>query len=66
MSESSHRLAQAIRVSARVHELKRLAADTTEHYQQMVRDSGLPEPHFRLRLMLLGRLLPPPRSSSCE
>jgi hypothetical protein len=49
------------KVAARVGELKQLAADTTEHYRQALAASGLPEPHFKLRLMLLGRLLPPPR-----
>jgi hypothetical protein len=61
MTENAHEIAQAIKVSARVHELKRLASDTAEAYQQMLAASGLPEEHFRLRLMLLGRLLPPPR-----
>jgi hypothetical protein len=106
MTANAHEIAQHIKVAARVCELKRLAEDTTEHYQQMLRasgsanllptssarpsggsrrlstnrsraarslicrsclwcgsdaDDGLPEEHFKLRLMLLGRLLPPPR-----
>jgi hypothetical protein len=47
--------------SARVHALKGLAVDTTEAYQRALDASGLPPEHFRLRAMLLGRLLPPPR-----
>jgi hypothetical protein len=54
-----------ILITARVCELKRLAADTSEHYRQALAASGLPEEHFKLRLMLLG-LLPPPRPSSRE
>jgi hypothetical protein len=38
--------------------LKELAADTIEAYQRELVASGLPEQHFRLRLQLLGRLLP--------
>jgi hypothetical protein len=61
MTANSHELAQAIRISARVHELKRIAADAAEHYERALAASRLPREHFNLRLMLLGRLLPPPR-----
>ena len=61
MTANAHELAQAIRVSARVHELKRLAADTSKAYDEAVAASGFPPEHFRLRLMLRGYLLPPPR-----
>jgi hypothetical protein len=39
-----------------------LAERTSEAYRQALAASGLPEPHFKLRMMLLGRLplLPPP------
>ena len=60
MTENAHALAQAIKVAARVHALKELAARTFEAYRQALAASGLPEEHFRLRLMLLGSLLPPP------
>ena len=59
MNENAHALAQAIKVSARVHELKRLAKDTARAYDEAVARSGLPPEHFRLRAMLLGYLLPP-------
>ena len=49
------------KIAGRVGELKQLAADTTEAYRQALAASGLPEQHFRLRAMLLSRLLPPPR-----
>jgi hypothetical protein len=62
MTETTTRaLAQEIKVAARICELKEPAADTTEAYQRELVASGLPEQHFRLRLRLLGRLLPPPR-----
>jgi hypothetical protein len=64
MTANAHELAQAIRVSARVHELKRLAADTTQAYNEALAASGFPPEHFRLRLMLRGYLLPPPRKGA--
>jgi hypothetical protein len=60
---NAHKLAQEIKVSARVHALKRLAKDTSQAYEQMLRDSGMPREHFRLRLMLFSRL-PPPREGA--
>ena len=63
MNENAHEIAQAIRISARVHELKRLAAATSEAYERALIASGLPERHFRLRAMLLNRLPAPPRSN---
>jgi hypothetical protein len=53
-----------ILISARVAELRGVAADAAEHYKQALAASGLPEQHFKLRLMLLGRLLPPPRKGA--
>jgi hypothetical protein len=50
-----------ILISARVSELRRLAADTSEAFDRAVAASGLPLEHFKLRLMLRGLLLPPPR-----
>ena len=64
MTEDSHALAQAIKVAARVAALRRLAEDASEVYQRALVASGLPREHFRLRLMLLGRLLPPPRKGA--
>jgi hypothetical protein len=59
MTENAHELAQAIKISARVRELKRMAEDTSEAYRRALIASGLPEQHFRLRAMLLSRLRPP-------
>jgi hypothetical protein len=53
------RLKTEIKISARVSELRRLAADTAEAYERAVARSGMSREHFRLRAMLLG-LLPPP------
>lgn len=64
--DRAHRIARERKVSARVDELKRLAEDTTAAYEQALATSGLPREHFRLRMMLLGRPLPPPRKSSRE
>lgn len=55
-----------IRIAARVHELKDLAADISRAYDEAVAASGMTREHFNLRLMLLGRLLPPPSASSRE
>jgi hypothetical protein len=71
---SPHELARAIlirvravraerEINARVGELKQLAEDTSEAYEQMLAASGLTREHFRLRAMLLG-LLPPPRKGA--
>lgn len=54
-------MVREIRIAARVAELRRVAEDASEHYQKMLAASGLPREHFNLRMMLLGRLLPPPR-----
>jgi hypothetical protein len=64
MTENAHQLAQEIKVAARVHALKQLAEETTEAYWQKLAASGLPPEHFRPRMMLLGRLLPPPRKGA--
>jgi hypothetical protein len=61
MTENAHQLAQQIKVAARVHALEQLAEDTTE---EKLAAGGLPPEHYRLRLMLLGRLLPPPRKGA--
>jgi hypothetical protein len=59
-------LKTGIRIAARICELRRLAEDTSEAYRHALATSGLPEEHFKLRLMLLGRvrLLPPPRKDA--
>jgi hypothetical protein len=58
-------IARAIKVAARVHELKELAARTSVAYERALLASGLPEEHFRLRLMLLSRL-PTPRKDGAQ
>jgi hypothetical protein len=40
MTENAHTLAQGIRVSVRIHELKQLAEDTTEAYQRALYQSS--------------------------
>lgn len=68
-----------IRIAARVAELRRLAQSTATAYREdellakarevldrRAADSDLPPEHRRLRMMLLGRLLSPPRPSSRE
>jgi hypothetical protein len=52
-----------IRISARIAELRRVADDAAEHYRRTLAASGMTREHFRLRLMLLGRLLPPPSTT---
>jgi hypothetical protein len=64
MTEDAHALAQAIKVAARVHEPRRLAEDTAAAHERALAASGLPPEHFRLRLMLLGRLSLPPRKGA--
>jgi hypothetical protein len=58
MNENTHEIAREIRIAARVHELKELAERTSAAYRRVRLASGLPEEHFRLRMMLLARLLP--------
>jgi hypothetical protein len=55
------RITRERKIASRVGELRQLAEATSEAYRQALAASGLPEEHFKLRLMLLGRLLPPPR-----
>lgn len=55
-------LKTGIQIAARICELRRLAADTSKQFEQALAESGLPRQHFALRLMLLGRLPPPPKS----
>ena len=57
-------IARDRKVAAHVGELKELAAATTAAYEQALAASGLPREHFRLRMMLLGRLPPPPRKGA--
>jgi hypothetical protein len=63
MNANTHAIAQSIKVAARVHELKELAARTSAAYEQALHASGLIEEHFRMRLMLLSRL-PTPRKDA--
>jgi hypothetical protein len=49
-----------ILIGARVSELRRLADDTSDAYEQAVARSGMTRQHFQLRAMLMG-ILPPPR-----
>ena len=51
-----------IRIAARVAELRRLAKQTARAYDEAVAASGMTPEHFRLRAMVLGRLLLPPRN----
>lgn len=53
-------MVREILIAARMAELRRVAADASEAYEQALAASGLPRAHFNLRLTLLGRL-PPPR-----
>lgn len=64
--DRAHIITRGRKVAARVAELKRLAEDTSEAYRQALAASGFPPEHFRLRLMLRGYLLPPPRPNSRE
>jgi hypothetical protein len=53
-----------ILIAARVCELRRLAEDTSAAFEQALAASGMTREHFNLRLMLLGRMLPPPRKGA--
>jgi hypothetical protein len=59
-TEMRKQMVRKILIGARVAELRRLAADTSEAYEQAVTRSGMTREHFRLRAMLLGFLPPPP------
>jgi hypothetical protein len=52
-------MAREILIRARVITLRRQAEAAARAYRET--DSDLPAEHRRLRMMLLGRLLPPPR-----
>jgi hypothetical protein len=52
-------LAREILIRARIITLRRQAEAAARAYREVDRD--LPAEHRRLRMMLLGRLLPPPR-----
>jgi hypothetical protein len=56
-------LIDEILIAARVAALRHMAEDTSKNYEQALAASGLPRQHFNLRLMLMGRLLPPPRKA---
>jgi hypothetical protein len=60
----AHIIERERKIAARVHELRRLAERTADAYQRALIASGLPPEHFQLRMMLLGRLLPPPRKGA--
>lgn len=56
-------LALDILIRARVITLRRQAEAAARAYREVQTvDSDLPDEHRRLRMMLLGRLLPPPPS----
>ena len=58
------RMKVEILISARIAALRKLAEKTARDYEaDQFADSDLPPEHRRLRRMLLGRLLPPPRRS---
>jgi hypothetical protein len=62
MTPTREQIKTEIRIAARVAELRHIAVDTSEKFEQALSASGLPREHFRLRMMRLGRLLPPRKS----
>jgi hypothetical protein len=53
------KMVREILISARLAELRRMADDAAEWYRRALAASGLPEEHFKLRLILRG-ILPSP------
>jgi hypothetical protein len=59
MRMSRQQLKNEILISARIAELRRVGDDAAEWYTRALAASGLPEEHFKLRL-ILRNILPSP------